>query len=481
MSRVVQPPERSSRAAALAVLVAGTFFMELLDGTIVATAAPAMGRDLGVGSAAIGVAITAYMVTLAVVIPVSGWVTDRIGSRTVFVAAIAVFTLASALCAASLSLGELTGWRILQGVGGAFMVPVGRLVVLRGAGRANLVTAIAVLTWPALAAPIVAPFLGGLLVDTLSWHWIFLINIPLGLIAVVTALLLVPQERAADRIPFDWLGSVFAWVGLGSLVVMASLLSLDDVPVVAAVVAGIAGALACALGILHVRRAEHPILVLDSFRLETFRVAHAGGSLFRLAVNAVPFVLPLLFQDVWGRSAVQAGASVLWVFVGNLGIKPATTPFLRAFGYRPVIIASSGLETVTVVLMIFLTPQTPYWLLALLLVVCGASRSVGFTAYNTMAFADIEPEDMTRANTLSSTVQQVAAGFGVAVAAVALRAAAGLGGPRSSAPYNVTLAVVAVMLAVACLEGLLLSPSAGEGVRPAPRRRSKIHDLAEAD
>jgi len=264
---------------------------------------------------------------------------------------------------------------------------------------------------------------------------------------------------------------VLAWIGLGSLVLMASLLALDSVPVVAAVVSGILGALACSLGILHLRRADHPILDLDSFRLETFRVAHAGGSLFRLAVNAVPFVLPLLFQDVWGRSAVQAGAAVLWVFVGNLGIKPATTPFLRMFGYRSVIIASSGTAAVTVVLMAFLTPQTPYWLLAVLLVVSGAARSVGFTAYNTMAFADVEPRDMTRANTLSSTVQQVAAGFGVAVAAMVLRAAAPLGGPRSSVPYNVTFAVVAVLLAVACLEGVLLNPFAGEGVRPARKRQ----------
>jgi MFS family permease len=157
------------------------------------------------------------------------------------------------------------------------------------------------------------------------------------------------------------------------------------------------------------------------------------------------------------------------VFVGNLGIKPATTPFLRMFGYRSVIIASSGLATLTVVLMAFLTPATPYVVLAALLVVSGAARSVGFTAYNTLAFADVESADMTRANTLSSTVQQVAAGFGVAVAAVVLRAAAPLGGPRSSTPYDVTFAVVAVLLAVACLEGALLSPSAGAGVRPARR------------
>ena len=438
----------------MAVLVAGTFFMELLDGTILATAAPAMGRDLGVDSAAVGVAITAYLVTLAVFIPVSGWLTDRIGSRTVFAGAIALFTIASALCALSTGLVDLTLWRILQGLGGALMVPVGRLVVLRSAGREQLVTAIAILTWPALAAPIIAPFIGGVLVDTLSWHWIFLINIPLGVIAFVAALVLVPQERAAERVPFDWFGS---------------LLALDTIPVVAVVVSGVVGAACCWLAVRHFRRAPHPIMGLDSFRLETFRVSHAGGGLFRLAVSAVPFVLPLLFQDAWGWSAVLAGSAVLWVFVGNLGIKPMTTPFLRWFGYRPVIVVSSAVAALSVVAMVFMTERTPFWLLAVLLVVSGAARSVGFTAYNTIAFADVEQADMTPANTLSSTLQQTAAGFGVAVAAVVIRAAGGLGG---SGPYDAAFWVIAVLLVVACVEGLLMSRTAGETVRPAPRVRT---------
>ncbi|PZF64943.1 MFS transporter [Curtobacterium sp. MCPF17_047] len=465
---------RRTSSTAVAVLVAGTFFMELLDGTILATAAPAMGRDLGVDSAAVGVAITAYLVTLAVFIPVSGWITDRVGSRTVFVGAIALFTVASALCAASTGLVELTLWRILQGLGGALMVPVGRLVVLRSAGRDQLVTAIAILTWPALAAPVIAPFLGGVLVDTLSWHWIFLVNIPLGVVAVVAALLIVPQERAPERVPFDWLGSLLACLGLGALVVMASLLALDTVPVVPTVLAGVVGALCTWLAIRHFLRAAHPIMGLGAFRLETFRVSHAGGSLFRLAVSAVPFVLPLLFQDAWGWTALEAGSAVLWVFVGNLGIKPATTPFLRWWGYRPVIVVSSAVAALSVVAMVFLTPTTPFWLLVVLLVVSGAARSVGFTAYNTIAFADVEQPDMTAANTLSSTLQQTAAGFGVAVVAVVLRAAAGVGGEglAGSGPYAVAFVVIAVLLVVACVEGLLMSRTAGETVRPSRRLRT---------
>ncbi|MBT2503469.1 MFS transporter [Curtobacterium sp. ISL-83] len=460
---------RRRSSTAVAVLVAGTYFMELLDGTILATAAPAMGRDLGVDPAAVGVTITAYLVTLAVFIPVSGWLTDRIGSRTVFASAIALFTVASALCALSTGLVDLTIWRIVQGLGGALMVPVGRLVVLRSAGRDQLVTAIAILTWPALAAPIIAPFVGGVLVDTVGWHWIFLINLPLGVVAFVAALVLVPQERAPERVPFDWFGSVLACLGLGALVVMASLLALDRVPIVAVVVAGVVGAVCCWSAVRHFRRAAHPIMGLDAFRLETFRISHAGGSLFRLAVSAVPFVLPLLFQDAWGWSAVLAGSAVLWVFVGNLGIKPMTTPFLRWFGYRAVIIVATSVAALTVVAMAFMTEDTPFWLLAVLLVVSGAARSVGFTAYNTIAFADVEQQDMTPANTLSSTLQQTAAGFGVAVAAVVLRAAAGLG---ASGPYQVTFWVIAVLLAVACLEGLLMSRTAGETVRPARRVRA---------
>lgn len=444
------------RATAVAVLVAATYFMELLDGTIVSTAAPAMGRDLEVSSASIGLSITAYFVTLAIVIPFSGWITDRLGSPTVFMWAIVIFTVASGLCAASNSLIELCAWRVLQGVGGALMVPVGRLVVLKGGDRQGLVRAIAILTWPALAAPIIAPFLGGVLVQALSWHWIFLINIPLGLIAV----------------PFDWLGSAWVLIGLGSVVGLTSLLTLDEIPYGAVIVAAALGALGCWLAVRHCRRAAHPILRLDAFGHETFRVANAGGMAFRLAVSAVPFLLPLLFQDVWGRTPGQAGAMVLWVFVGNLPIKPATTPLLRLFGYRTVLIAASAVAAVTVVLMAFMQPDTPDWLLATLLFVSGAARSVGFTAYNTIAFADVAQAHMTEANTLFSTLSQIAAGFGVAVAAALLKAARPLQAAGPSAPYSATLLVIAIVLGMALVEALLMSPSSGEVIRPMRRAKS---------
>ena len=246
------------RRLALTLLVAGTFFMENLDGTILATAAPTIGRAYGVGSAAVGLAITAYLVTLAVLIPVSGWLTGRLGARTVFTSAIAVFTIASVLCALSTDLAELTVMRVIQGAGGALMVPVGRLAVLRVTEKKNLVAAIAWLTWPALAAPIVAPLLGGLLVTFASWQWIFLLNVPLGVVAFVAALRLTPPETERNSAPLDVLGFVLTFVGVGGVVVFGALLADPGASVVAVIVAGAAGALLTAGAIVHLLRAPHP-------------------------------------------------------------------------------------------------------------------------------------------------------------------------------------------------------------------------------
>jgi EmrB/QacA subfamily drug resistance transporter len=466
-------PLSDRRQLALTLLVAGTFFMENLDGTILATAAPTIGRAYGIDSATVGVAITAYLVTLAVLIPISGWLTQRLGARTVFVGAIAVFTVASALCALSGDLVQLTAMRILQGAGGAMMVPVGRLAVLRVTEKKDLVRAIAWLTWPALAAPIVAPFVGGLLVTYASWQWIFLLNIPLGIVAFVAALRLTPRETASTRTPLDWLGFVLTFTGVGGIVVFGALLADPAAPVVATVVSGAAGALLTAAAIWHLSRAAHPLLDLRAFRIETFRVTHAGGSLFRLTISAVPFLLPLFFQDALGWSPVQAGAVVLTLFVGNLVIKPATTPMLRRWGFRRVLIGSTVGAVVSMVLSAFIAPLTPIVFVVVLLVFSGMTRSSGFTAYNTIAFADVPRDEMTGANTLASTVQQIAAGLGVAVGAVALRFGdplAGLIGLSSpDGAYRVAFVLIALIALGSVIEAVRLSPGAGENIRP-PRR-----------
>ena len=457
-----------NRQRNIALLVAGTFFMENLDGTILTTAAPSIGRSLGVPSVAVGITITAYLLTLAVLIPLSGWITRRLGSRRVFLAAIAIFTLASVLCALSTSLPELTIMRVLQGVGGAMMVPVGRLAVLRVTYRADLIRAIALLTWPALVAPIVAPLAGGIITTYFTWHWIFLINVPLGIVAFVAALRIIPADERESPPRLDWLGLALTCTGLGSLVYLGSLLAERDPGVLATIGWAVVGFGLVGLAIAHQLRAQHPLLDLRALRIETFRLSHAGGSLFRLTVNAVPFLLPLLFQDVFGYSPLLSGVLVLFVFVGNLAIKPATTFLLSRFGFQPVIVAASAAAALSMALMALLSRSTPLWLVIVLLTASGVARSTGFTAYNTIAFADVERFEMTDANTLASTLQQLAAGFGVAVGAVALRLGDGFAsGSGGSGAFGFAFAVLAVLTAFATVEALLLSRTAGENIRPA--------------
>jgi len=439
--------------------------MENLDGTILTTAAPSIGRSLGVPSVTVGITITAYLLTLAVLIPLSGWITRRLGSRRVFLAAIVIFTVASVLCSLSASLPELTIMRVLQGIGGAMMVPVGRLAVLRVTDKVDLIRAIALLTWPALVAPIVAPLAGGIITTYFTWHWIFLINVPLGIVAFIAAVRLIPAEARETPPPLDWIGLALTCTGLGSLVYLGSLLAERDPGVLATIGWAVVGFGLVGFAIAHQLRSRHPLLDLRALRIETFRLSHAGGSLFRLTVNAVPFLLPLLFQDVFGYTPLLSGVLVLFVFVGNLAIKPATTPLLRRFGFRAVIVTASTASAMSMALMALLSSSTPVWLVIALLTVSGVARSAGFTAYNTIAFADVERAEMTDANTLSSTMQQVAAGFGVAVGAVALRL--GDGFATVSGAFGFAFVVLAVLAALATVEAMLVSRTAGENIRPA--------------
>lgn len=454
----------------LALLVAGTFFMENLDGTIIATAAPAIAADLGVQPVDLNLAMTAYLVTVAVGIPVSGWLAERYGGRRVFLLAIAVFTLASGLCAVSTSLAELSAVRVLQGVGGAMMVPVGRLVVLRTTEKRDLLDAIAYLTWPALIAPVVAPFLGGWLSTYASWPWIFLINLPLGVLALVVGIRVVPRAEAGQVPQLDWLGFALCGMALGSL-----LLGMEQVggpqadpwhSIVLLAVAAVAGVLT----VVRMSRARHPLLDLHALRVPTFRVGNASGMVYRMAISAAPFLLPLMFQLAFGWSAVDAGLMVMAVFAGNVAIKPATSPLIRRYGFRTVIVGSALGGALMLAACALLRPSTPVWFIAAVLFLSGVFRSIGFSGYNSLQFADIDADRMTGANTLSSTIAQLAAGLGVAVGALALRLSAGVVdtlAPRLGVlgHYQVAFVVLAILMLYPVAEGWLgLHPRAGEEV-----------------
>ena len=444
----------------LALLVAGAFFMEILDGTVIAPAAPHIAADLGVPAVGVNVAITAYVLTLAVLIPISGWLTDRYGARKVFTAAIAIFTLASAGCAAAVDLPMLVGTRVLQGVGGAMMVPVGRLVVIRTTEKKDLARAIAYLTWPALAAPLLAPALGGVLSTYASWRWIFLINLPLGVAAVVLAQRLVPDVRADDPVRLDLRGFLMLAAGIAALVVGLEEVAGIDPNWPLAIGALVFAAVALTATVRYLLIVPRPLFDLRILRIHTYRVTALGGSVFRSVITAIPFLLPLFFQLGFGWTAAQAGLVVIALFAGNIGIKPATTPLMRRFGIRAVMFGSVLASAACLAGMSLLHPSTPLPLLLGLLLLSGVFRSTGFTTYNTVAFADVPPPRMTGANTLWSTVQELGSGLGVAVGALLVRLGANVGGDG----YRFAFLSLAALLVVPAVEAFRLPREAGNVV-----------------
>lgn len=449
----------------LALLVAAAFFMEVLDATIIAPAAPHIARDFGVAPVAVNVAITAYVLTLAVVIPVSGWLSDRFGARRVFLTAVAVFTVASAGCALATGLPMLVGTRVLQGIGGAMMVPVGRLVVIRTTAKSDLVRAIAYLTWPALVAPLVAPALGGLLSTYASWRWIFLVNVPIGLAGLVLARKLVPDVRADDAGRLDWRGSLLAAAAIAALIVGVEGVAAPDPDLTFALGALVLAAILLTATVAYLLRARRPLLDLRIVRIRTLRATASGGSAFRAVMTAIPFLLTLFFQLGFGWTAARAGLVVIALFAGNVAVKPATTPLMRRFGIRSVMIASIAVSAGCLVAMAFLRPDTPLPVLLALLTLSGVVRSSGFTTYNTVAFADVPAERMTSANTVVSTVQELGAGLGVAIGALLVRLGDHLdvsGDP--AAPFRAAFVMLAVLLTVAAVDAVTLPRTAGDTI-----------------
>jgi EmrB/QacA subfamily drug resistance transporter len=449
----------------LALLVAATFFMENLDGTIIQTAAPTMAREFGVAPADVSVAMVAYLLAVAAGIPATGWLSQRVGTRPVLLLAIGVFTIASLLCAFAPSLGLLTLARVLQGIGGALMVPVGRLAVLSGTEPHDLLDAIAYLTWPALIAPVIAPALGGILTDTVGWRWIFLINIPLGIGAVVAGLRLIPRFETRRDVPFDLRGYLVVALALVLLTAGAEGLSAED-PWVQ--LAG-AGAILASIGAGWVafatsRGRANAIFDWSVLRRPSFRAGNVSGGVYRMIITGAPFLFTLLFQLAYGWSATLAGLMVIAIFVGNLAIKPFTTPLIRRFGFRTVLVYSNSLGMLVLLAFVAVGPQAPIPLIVLLLIVSGVFRSLGFSAYNTLQFADVEPEETNNANTLASALQQVAIALGLASAAVFVRASTAVAQGATGSPlpgYHWAFILAAALLLLPLAGALRLPRDAG--------------------
>ncbi|MFJ6537122.1 MFS transporter [Paenarthrobacter sp. NPDC091711] len=467
----VETSDETSWRPRLALLVAATFFMEFLDGTILTTAIPSIASDFSVAPADINITMTAYLVTVAMGIPLSSWLAERFGARRIFCLAISVFTIASLLCAISTDLTMLTLSRVAQGMGGAMMVPVGTLVVLRGTPKSELLRATAYLVWPGLLAPVLAPMVGGALTTFLSWHWIFIINVPLGLAAFIAALRLVPRTTFDAKRRLDWFGLLLTTLGVGALVVGLETLG-GHASNVLAVMVVVGGLLSLAGAVWWMRKARVPLFNLSVFGTRTFRATSTGGFIYRLTISSVPFLLPLMFQDGFGWDPLKAGVMVAAVFVGNIGIKPATTPLIRRFGFKPVLVFASFASAVTFALCAFLDAQTPEPLIFALLLFSGAFRSIGFSAYASVQYADIVPLQLPSANAISATLVQLAAAAGIAVGALFLRLfeTTHVFGADQVSAYKGAFIAMAVLMLISTADSLSLHRHAGAEVSGGAKR-----------
>lgn len=453
----------SSTNIALALLVAGAFFMENLDATIIAPAIPVMADSFGVNPADMNIGISAYMLALGVFIPISGWMAQKFGPKRIFSIAILLFTVSSLLCVMTESLWSFSVVRILQGIGGAMMVPVGRLVVLKTTAKEDLIKAIAILTWPGLIAPVLGPPLGGLLVDHANWRWIFYINIPLGLFAFLFSLKLFPNEFVKSDKRFDWLGFILLGVAIFSLLWTTELITQQHLQMHVVITFAVVGIVAFILAMMHLRRTAAPVLHFNSLNIKTFFVAAVGGSIFRASINAIPFLVPLMYQIGFGFNATEAGLMLIAVFLGNILIKPFTTAIMRQFGFKNVLIWNGLLNSLLLASYVTFTLNTPVIYMCIILFLNGVTRSIQFTAVNTIAFVDIDKEGMSDANTLFSTLFQIAMALGIALGAMALRIGEYVGGGESAVlPFRIAFLIVAIVSFVSILDALSLPKNAGQ-------------------
>ncbi len=478
-STAADPSTLRGHTLAVALLAAGALFMENLDATIIATGLPSMAHAFGTTAVAVNVGITAYLLTLAVFIPLSGWMATRFGERRVFASAILVFTVASVLCAMSRTLPLFTASRVLQGIGGSLMVPVGRLMVIRASSKAQLMKAVAYTIWPALVAPILGPPAGGWILTFASWPWMFLLNVPVGIVLFALALRVVPADMIRPAAPFDLRGFLLAGGASFLLVYMLERLQAPHTSRIAVVAMLAGGAILLWAAVRHLRSAIRPLFRLEVLAIQTFWTANLPGSLFRMAVFSVPFLLPLLFQEGFGLSALASGSLTMAVFAGNLGMKPLTAPLLRRFGFRQVLIVNGVLTVALLAACGWLRLQTPRLLTLLVLFLGGLGRSMELTALTTMGFADLPGNLKDSGTTLSATLQQMTTSVGIAVAALVLHLSASARHGSSAVDFKVAFCVMAGFAALAIPSFVRLQPDAGADVSGAALLRERESTAAE--
>lgn len=456
----VQPAKVNYRTTAL--IIACALFMQNLDATVLATALPTMARDFGVRPTDIGIALTSYLLALAIFIPASGTTADRFGARRVFQCAIALFVIGSIACGLSIDLTTLVIARFVQGMGGAMMMPVGRLVLLRTVAKRDLVSAMSWLTMPAMIGPIFGPPVGGLIVSYLDWRWIFWINVPMGVLGVVLVQKFIEDLRGDGTMTFDRWGFLLSGLALGGSMFglqMASRAGHVDVAIGLLILGGAAIAAYAA----HAKRTARPILDPTLLRIPTFRLSIAGGTLIRITQGAQPLLLPMLMQLAFGLSAASSGAVTVATAIGAFFMKSAAGPILRRFGFRRTLSMVGVLAPVTFAVTGLFRPGWPWPVIFAILLVYGFLVSLQFTAYNAIAYDEIDHPRMSAATSFYSTFQQLALSLGVCFASGGLTLA--MSWHRHDQPmfedFSLAIWTVAAISLTALAFNLRLSKSAG--------------------
>jgi len=449
--RMVTEAIAAKPSRALLWLVALGVFMQMLDSTIVNTALPAMAAGLGESPLRMQSVVIAYSLTMAMLIPASGWLADRFGTRRVFFAAIVLFTFGSLLCAGAHTLAQLSGARVVQGIGGAMLLPVGRLAVMRSVPRKEFLAAMSFVTIPGLLGPLIGPTLGGWLVEAISWHWIFLINLPVGIVAALAALRFMPDARSAVA-RFDLGGYL-----LLSFSMVAISLSLDGLTELGGARAGmlvllIFGLAAFVAYWLHATRSDHPLFPLALFSVHSYRVGVLGNLFSRLGSGSMPFLIPLLLQVGLGHTPMQAGLMMIPVALAGMASKRAIVPIVKRFGYRRVLLVNTILVGLAMASFALIGPEQPVWLRIVQLAAFGMVNSLQFTAMNTVTLRDLEGDLASGGNSLLSMVMMLSMSLGVATASGLLAAFTGVFGSERGAAtlpaFHATFVCVGLITAV---------------------------------
>ncbi len=402
----------------IALLMAASLFMEILDGTIVTTALPKMAQYFHTGSATIALLVSVYLITVAVFIPLSGWMANRFGKKKIWIIAVIIFTLSSLSSAVAPNFSFLLIMRIIQGISGALMTPTARLIVLEKTPASQLLKMFSYLIWPALIAPAIAPVVGGFLVTYWNWQWIFLINVPIGLIIVLIGIRLIDTDKEKKTATFDLLGFIEISFSSGIILVGAELATHGKNYWTSALGLFVLGIILSFIVFQHLKKADNPLFSLDSLKISSFRICQTSGSILWLCVGALPYILTIFLQTVFHWSAVKAGSYVLFIFLGNIGIKPFTNPIIRKLGYRGALLSSFGMVFVTSIALAFIQINTlPIWIMFLALI-SGVGRSLALTAYSGLSFSEIAPQDRNSANTLNAVVSTLAQGMGISLITV---------------------------------------------------------------